>query len=48
MVLVASKVPEPIRDDLDRIARSTGVSRSALIGRILARYVEEHPAGESE
>lgn len=46
-MLVAGKVDESVRDDLDRIAMSEGVSRSALIARILAWYVDEHPAGES-
>lgn len=47
LVLVGGKVPEPVRDQLDRIAASEGISRSALLARIIARYVEEYPTDES-
>lgn len=47
LVPVTIKVSEPVRDALERIAESQGASRSALIARILERYVDEHPAGES-
>lgn len=47
MVAVSGKVPEPVLAELDRIAASEDISRSALLARILARYVEDYPADES-
>lgn len=48
LVLVSGKVPESMRDELDRIASSEGVTRSALLARIVARYLAEYPARESD
>lgn len=47
LVRVSARVTEPTLAALDRIAASEGISRSALLARIVARYIEEHPAGES-
>ena len=44
---ISGKVPEPVRDELDRIAASEGITRSALIARIIARYLEDYPADEN-
>lgn len=47
MVAVSAKVPEPIREELDRIADSENLSRSALLARVIARYVEQYPASDA-
>lgn len=44
---VTVKVPEGLRDELTQIAAREGMSRSALLARVLARYVERYPADES-
>lgn len=43
LVTVATRIPGPARDRLDEIAASKGLSRSALLARITASYIEAYP-----
>lgn len=46
LVTVATRVTEATRDELDRMASDEGMTRSALLARILARAVEHYPADD--
>jgi len=39
----ALRLPEPIRDRLDRIAEAKGITRSSLLAQIVTRYVATYP-----
>lgn len=40
------RIPEALRVELDAIAAREGATRSALLVRIVRRYVETYPADE--
>jgi len=42
-VAAGVRLDAPIRDRLDRIAASKGLTRGALLARIVTRYVESYP-----
>lgn len=39
---VTVRVPEPLRDDVDRVSNDQGRTRSAVVRDALRRYVEVH------
>lgn len=47
MVTVGFRMLQSVREELDRIAAGEGVTRSALLVRIVTRYIERYPADES-
>lgn len=43
---IGFRIPDPLRDRLDAIAAAEGITRSALLVRIVRRYVETYPSDE--
>ncbi|MCL2611986.1 MAG: ribbon-helix-helix domain-containing protein [Nocardioidaceae bacterium] len=37
------RLPLPVKDRLDAIAEREGITRSAILVRLVARYVESYP-----
>lgn len=45
--VVSLRIPEWLKAELTRIAAAEGVSRSALMVRVMERYVGQYPADDS-
>ena len=47
LVPITLRVPEPVRERVEQIARAEGVSRSEWLARVVSRAVEAYPLGEN-
>lgn len=40
------RLPQALKDELTKIAEREGITRTALLVRVLSRYVESYPLGD--